>query len=188
MGRGNPVHKNSICQLYGTVYVYAREKHLNDFIYGVLYTTTSLSNEAKNFAEVCGITTFDNFTLERFHSVKCKCTNNGKKLFYLPFDNEYFDISSELYVLRKENERRFASLEADISTLKKDTAELKHDTATFKNNVAELKHEVKELRRDVSEIKGDLKAINASLGAAQNRFNWGLIILGLFVALIQLLK
>ena len=103
-------------------------------------------------------------------------------------DKNVRDISSELYVLRRENERRFASLETDISILKKDTAELKHDTATLKNNVAELKDEVKELRRDVNEIKGDLKAITASLGATQNRFNWGLIIIGLFVALIQLLK
>ncbi len=91
-GQGNPVHENAICQLYGTVYVYTKESNSNNFIYGVLYTTTSLSDEAKNFAEVCGITTFNNFKLERFHSVKCKCANNGKKLFYLPFDKEYFNI------------------------------------------------------------------------------------------------
>ena len=103
-------------------------------------------------------------------------------------DKNVRDISSELYVFRRENERRLTSIEADISALKKDTLSLQQDNASLKNDVAELKQEVKDLRRDVSDIKGDIKAIMAGFGAAQNRFNWGLVILGLFVALIQLLK
>ena len=39
-----------------------------------------------------------------------------------------------------------------------------------------------------SDIRDDIKAIATGFGAAQNRFNWGLIILGRFVTLIQLLK
>ncbi len=103
-------------------------------------------------------------------------------------DKNVRDISSELYVFRRENERRLISIEADISALKKDTLSLQQDNASLKNDVAELKQEVKDLRRDVSDIKGDIKAIMAGFGAAQNRFNWGLVILGIFVALIQLLK
>jgi len=103
-------------------------------------------------------------------------------------DKNVRDISSELYVFRRENERRLTSIEADISALKKDTLSLQQDNASLKNEVAELKQEVKDLRRDVSDIKGDIKAIIAGFGAAQNRFNWGLVILGIFVALIQLLK
>lgn len=103
-------------------------------------------------------------------------------------DKNVRDISSELYVFRRENERRLITLEADISTIKKDTLSLQQDNVALKNNVSELKQEVKELRRDISDIKGDIKALAAGFGAAQNRFNWGLVILGIIVALIQLLK
>ena len=103
-------------------------------------------------------------------------------------DKNVRELSSELYVFRRENERRFSSLENDISTLKKDVLTLQQDTTSLKSDVAELKQEVKDLRRDVSDIKGDIKAIIAGFGAAQSKFNWGLVILGIFVALIQLLK
>lgn len=103
-------------------------------------------------------------------------------------DKNVRDLHSELYILRRENERRFSHLDSEVQTLKKDTAQLQHDNTVIKNEISELKQEVKELRRDVSDIKGDIRAIAAGFGAAQNRFNWGLIILGLFVALIQLLK
>lgn len=103
-------------------------------------------------------------------------------------DENVRDIHNELYVFRRETEHRFSSLEADVSTLKKDMAILHQNNASLKNEVSELKSEVKELRNDVSDIKGDIKALAAGFGAAQNRFNWGLVILGIFVALIQLLK
>ena len=103
-------------------------------------------------------------------------------------DKNVRDISSELYVFRREAHNKFDALEADLSSLKKDVAELQQNTAVLKNDVSELKQEVKDLRRDVSDIKGDIKALAAGFGAAQNRFNWGLVILGIIVALIQLLK
>ena len=103
-------------------------------------------------------------------------------------DKNVRDISNELYIFKRETEHKFSSISEDISSLKKDNAELKRDSVNLKQEVSELKQEVKELRRDVSDIKGDIKAIAAGFGAAQNRFNWGLIILGLFVALIQILK
>ena len=40
----------------------------------------------------------------------------------------------------------------------------------------------------MGQIINSIKALAAGFGAAQNKFNWGLVILGLFVALIQLLK
>ena len=103
-------------------------------------------------------------------------------------DHNVRDISNELYVFRREAHNKFDALEADLSSLKKDVAELQQNTAVLKNDVSELKQEVKDLRRDVSDIKGDIKALAAGFGAAQNRFNWGLVILGIIVALIQLLK
>ena len=98
------------------------------------------------------------------------------------------EIGNDLYVFRRETDRKFETLEADVSSLKKDVTGLQQDTVVLKNDVSELKSEIKELRRDVSDIKGDIKALTAGFGAAQSRFNWGLVILGIIVALIQLLK
>ena len=103
-------------------------------------------------------------------------------------DKNVRDISSELYVFRREAHNKFEAIDADLSALKKDVATLQQDSAVLKNDVSELKQEVKDLRREVSDIKGDIKALAAGFSAAQNRFNWGLVILGIIVALIQLLK
>ena len=106
-------------------------------------------------------------------------------------DKNVRDINSELYIFRRETNRDFAEQKQRLDVL--EASDTKHDKAIDRLTieVSELKTEVKELRHDISDIKGDIKAIAAiaaGFGAAQNRFNWGLIILGLFVALIQLLK
>ena len=103
-------------------------------------------------------------------------------------DKNVRDTNSELYIFRRETAHNIVEFQQRITNL--ETANIQHDKAIdrLQNDVTELKQEVKELRQDVSDIKGDIKALAAGFGAAQNRFNWGLIILGLFVALIQLLK
>ena len=103
-------------------------------------------------------------------------------------DKNVRDLNNELYVFKSENQRDLADIKQELSTLK--TSEIEHDKRIDKlqDAVSELKQEVKELRSDVSDIKGDIKAIAAGFGAAQSRFNWGLVILGIIVALIQLLK
>lgn len=103
-------------------------------------------------------------------------------------DKNVRDIHSELYIFRRETNRDMAEQKQQLSDL--EASDSKHDKAIDRltAEVGDLKTEVKELRHDISDIKGDIKAIAAGFGAAQKRFNWGLIILGLFVALIQLLK
>ena len=115
-------------------------------------------------------------------------TSHGTFDIIRGLDKNVRDISSELYVFRREHNRDIADIKQELATLK--TSDAKHDKNIdrLQDDVSELKQEVKELRRDVSDIKGDIKAIAAGFGAAQNRFNWGLVILGIFVALIQLLK
>ena len=115
-------------------------------------------------------------------------STQGSFELFKSLDSSVKEFGSELYIFRRETNRRFESLEADMSALKKDVTSLQQDTAVLKNDVSELKNEVKELRRDVSDIKGDIKALAAGFGATQSRFNWGLVILGIIVALIQLLK
>lgn len=103
-------------------------------------------------------------------------------------DKNVRDISSELYVFRREHNRDIVDIKQELATLKESSTKHEKNIERLQDDVAELKQEVKDLRRDVSDIKGDIKAIIAGFGAAQNRFNWGLVILGIFVALIQLLK
>lgn len=103
-------------------------------------------------------------------------------------DKNVHDLSNELYVFRREHNRDIAEIKQDIATLKASDAKHDKNIDRLHDDVAELKQEVKDLRREVSDIKGDIKALAAGFGAAQNRFNWGLVILGIIVALIQLLK
>ncbi len=103
-------------------------------------------------------------------------------------DKNVRDISSEIYVFKREYNRDIADIKQELATIKDSNTKHEKNIERLHDDVAELKQEVKDLRRDVSDIKGDIKAIMAGFGTAQNRFNWGLVILGIFVALIQLLK
>ena len=103
-------------------------------------------------------------------------------------DKNVRDISSELYVFRREHNRDIADIKQELEALKASSAKHDKNIDRLQDDVSELKQDVKDLRRDVSDIKGDIKALAAGFGAAQNRFNWGLVILGIIVALIQLLK
>ena len=115
-------------------------------------------------------------------------TSQGAYTLIRDMDNNIRKINNTLYISRHETKHDLSEVKKGIATLEE--AEAKHDKSIdiLKNDAAELKGDVKEIRRDISEIKGDIKALAAGFGAAQNRFNWGLVILGIIVALIQLLK
>ena len=123
-----------------------------------------------------------------FREIYGEQSASGTFAIFKSLDASVRETNNELYIFRRETNNRFESLESDISSLKKDVISLQQDNVVLKNDVSELKNEVKELRRDVSDIKGDIKALAAGFGATQSRFNWGLVILGIIVALIQLLK
>ena len=91
-------------------------------------------------------------------------------------------------MFRHETQHELSEIKNEMSGLT--TSNIDHDKRIdrLQDDVSELKQEVKELHKGVSDIKGDIKAIAAGFDAAQNRFNWGLVILGIIVALIQLLK
>ena len=103
-------------------------------------------------------------------------------------DKSVRELSNEFYDFRRESNSRFSALEKTASVLESDVQTLKMDTAILKNDVAELKADVKELTRNVSDISGDIRELSAKFDSVQTRFNWGLVILGLIVALIQMLK
>ena len=103
-------------------------------------------------------------------------------------DNYIREMRNDLYIFRREVIRDVSELKQRMTNL--EASDVQHDKniSKLQSDVSELKEDVKELKRDVSEIRGDIKAISAGFGATQNRFDWALVILGIFVALIQLLK
>ncbi|MBQ7214761.1 MAG: hypothetical protein IJS39_02120 [Synergistaceae bacterium] len=115
-------------------------------------------------------------------------THRGTYDILIGLDNNFRDLANEMYMFRRETQRDLSELKQEVATLKASDAKHDKNIDRLQDDVSELKQEAKDLRRDISDIKGDIKALAAGFGAAQNRFNWGLVILGIFIALIQLLK
>ena len=61
----------------------------------------------------------------------------------------------ELIELHKQNEKRFARIESDISVIKSDVTVLKTDVAVLKTDVAELKGDMTNVKTSVASLKGD---------------------------------
>ena len=103
-------------------------------------------------------------------------------------DKSVRKVSDELYEFRRDMTHRVSLLEETQRKQGEAITLLQTDTAILKNEVAGLKADVKELTRNVSDISGDIRELSAKFDSVQTRFNWGLVILGLIVALIQMLK
>ena len=71
----------------------------------------------------------------------------------------------ELIELHKQNEKRFARIESDISVIKSDVTVLKTDVAVLKTDVAVLKTDVAVLKTDVAELKGDMTNVKTSVAS-----------------------
>lgn len=53
-------------------------------------TSTSLSDEAREFAGVLGVKIRENVPLDKYPSIKCNISKrNGEKIYHLPFDQQY---------------------------------------------------------------------------------------------------
>ncbi len=103
-------------------------------------------------------------------------------------DKNIRDVNNDLYIFCREVNNNISDIQNAITNLKKAEAENLMSKTISQNDISELKANIKELQRDISDIKGDVKAISAGFNSAQTRFNWGLVILGMIIALIQLLK
>ena len=103
-------------------------------------------------------------------------------------DKNIRDVNNDLYIFCREVNNNISDIQNAITNLKKAEAENLTSKTISQNDISELKANIKELQRDISDIKGDVKAISAGFNSAQTRFNWGLVILGMIIALIQLLK
>ncbi len=99
------IHENHINQLFGTTVRYYLEMHpegkIEDFlqklesgnIVPVFYTTTTLSNTAKSFAESLGIVVHEEVPLKIYPMIKCNISHRTQeKIYHLPFDQQYGNI------------------------------------------------------------------------------------------------
>jgi hypothetical protein len=84
------IHEKHINQLYGTVIKYIID-HPNEKVRAILYTTTKLSERAKEFAKYLSIEFVEEFPMdETYPSIKCNVSRRNKeKIYHLPFDQQY---------------------------------------------------------------------------------------------------
>lgn len=62
----------------------------NEKIKGTIFTTTSVSEKAKEVAKTLGIQIVEKCPFEPYPSVKCNISRkNGEKIYHLPFDQQY---------------------------------------------------------------------------------------------------
>lgn len=101
------IHENVICQLYGTTIEYQINNiqpslfQNSEEVVPVLYTTTELSRTANIFSKKLGVKVFvEPLVLDSLPLIKCNI-NNGKKIYHLPFDQQYWktviDKDGEFY-------------------------------------------------------------------------------------------
>lgn len=97
------IHEKHIFQLYGTVVAHRIDHALLD-VKGIFYTSTELSERARQFATVLGIKYFERQPLETYPAIKCNVSDRGK-IYHLPFDQQY-----DRTVIRERNERYVATV------------------------------------------------------------------------------
>lgn len=97
------IHENVVFQLYGTMIL--KQLNTSKKVKGILVTTTSLSEEAKQIAQYLNIQVRENETFDKtYPCIKCNINRiTNEKIYHLPFDQQYdriqIDINkNELYV------------------------------------------------------------------------------------------
>ena len=97
------IHENVICQLFGTAMEYKIKNGWSLFeekVCPVLYTTTELSDMAKEFARILKVEVYV-CKMGDFPMIKGNI-NRGKKIYHLPFDQQYYNTQ-----INKEGEEYF---------------------------------------------------------------------------------
>jgi len=83
------IHEKHICQLYGTIIAYQID-HPDKIISAHFVTSTTLSERAKQFANVLDIEIDDEHPTEPYPCIKCNVSRkDGAKIYHLPFDQQY---------------------------------------------------------------------------------------------------
>lgn len=100
---GKCIREKYIFQLIGTCMAY-KKRNPEKKISPVFITTSVLSDVAKKYAKEFHVLIREEFPKKQVKNgnkyavqvIKCKITDKGEKIFYVPFDDEYFDIKMYL--------------------------------------------------------------------------------------------
>jgi len=83
------IHEKHVNQLYGTTIKYHIE-HPGEQAFAVLFTSTTLSDRAREFAAHLGVTVSQEVPLAQYPWVKCNVSRRtGELIYHLPFDQMY---------------------------------------------------------------------------------------------------
>lgn len=83
------IHENHVNQLYGTTIKYQID-HPDEHVRAVLYTSTQLSERAREFARYLDVEVKENFPFHEYASVKCNVSRKtGERIYHFPFDQQY---------------------------------------------------------------------------------------------------
>lgn len=84
--RNKTIREKHICQLFGTAVKYGLDNNVK--VTPLFVTTTSLSDDALDFAGFLGVRVLANYDIKDFPRIKCNI-NHGEKIYHLPFDQQY---------------------------------------------------------------------------------------------------
>ncbi len=92
--RYKTIYENHIFQLFGTTFEYNdRNKTKAE---PVFFTTTKLSDIAREMCNKLGIKAMEGFPLKIYPSIKCNISRKtGEKIYHLPFDQQYDNTAVE---------------------------------------------------------------------------------------------
>jgi len=87
--RDKIIHEKHLLQLYGTFILFCLA-HPQQKVSAHFYTSTSLSDTARQVAVRLGIHTHENFPMGDYPRIKCNVNpSTGERIFHLPFDQQY---------------------------------------------------------------------------------------------------
>lgn len=86
-----PVRENVIAQIYGAAMFYSMSSGIDPtLVVPVIVTSFELSKEARQFAELLGVTARENLALNKYPCIKCNISErSGERIYHLPFDQQY---------------------------------------------------------------------------------------------------
>jgi len=84
------IYEKHIFQFFGTVFQY-RDENPDRKVRALFYTSTTLSDLARRFAQELGIELQENVKMDiNYPCIKCNVSRvNGEKIYHLPFDQQY---------------------------------------------------------------------------------------------------
>ena len=90
------IFEKHIFQFFGTVFEY-KQKHPDKTVKAAFYTSTQLSDLARDFAKEFKIELYENHVMARYPCIKGNISRRDKeKIYHLPFDQQYDTIKIEL--------------------------------------------------------------------------------------------